>query len=598
MGQSSPSRARRGYASGLDGIRALAVIAVILYHAGVPGLRGGFVGVDLFFVVSGYLVTALLQRELDRTGRIRFGAFFRRRARRLLPALAVDADRGQRRDTRSRSRSQRRPAQPTPRSVHLLQQLDADRQGLVIRLPGRAGRADPLWSLAVEEQFYLLWPAVCIRCCHAKRSAAARRPRGGPGHCLGDRDGGDVPRRDRSDPAYEGTDTHGFGLLLGAALAFARRSSDIDPVKGRHAVPAHRTCGRGGPDRIAGRRRRCGIAERHGDGDLPGGLFVVNVAAMVLVAITVRGVGAVPTLLSLRLLRGIGPSFLRAVPVALAGAGHRRSGADPVDRTCQGGDHRPRRGVRRHRDVVALGRAPDPTTRRRRAIYARSGRRSSVGRHWSGTAEHWVGRGRLLRTGPRGRRVQRRRGTAGERVGRFARGRRGRPGRGQRGELAPPATPSPAQSTPEPSSSDPTETGQSNSVADPDRGRDHAGGDGTRDCRTRSAAMPTPPPTASRFDIRAVVRRRARPQRCTPDRQPPRRCRSRRPVHITGTQISAIGDSVMLASAPALLARFAGADIDAVVSRQIWDLGALIGPKVSRRTDAPVPRRRARHQRH
>ena len=74
---------------GLDGIRACAVLAVVLFHAGVPGVGGGFLGVDTFFVLSGYLITSLLLGERYREGRIRFGAFWVRRARRLLPALLV-----------------------------------------------------------------------------------------------------------------------------------------------------------------------------------------------------------------------------------------------------------------------------------------------------------------------------------------------------------------------------------------------------------------------------------------------------------------------------------------------------------------------------
>src|SRR4051794_14019566 len=89
MAQTRPAGRRRGYAAGLDGIRAIAVIAVIAYHAGVPALRGGFIGVDLFFVVSGYLVTSLLREERERTGRIGFGRFLMRRGRRLLPALVL-----------------------------------------------------------------------------------------------------------------------------------------------------------------------------------------------------------------------------------------------------------------------------------------------------------------------------------------------------------------------------------------------------------------------------------------------------------------------------------------------------------------------------
>ena len=67
----------------------MAVIAVLLYHGGVTALRGGFLGVDIFFVLSGYLITTLLFVEFGRTGRIELLAFWARRARRLLPALGV-----------------------------------------------------------------------------------------------------------------------------------------------------------------------------------------------------------------------------------------------------------------------------------------------------------------------------------------------------------------------------------------------------------------------------------------------------------------------------------------------------------------------------
>ena len=74
---------------GLDGVRALAIVLVLSYHL-LPGLApGGFVGVDVFLVVSGYLITALLLAEHARSGRIALGRFWRRRARRLLPALAL-----------------------------------------------------------------------------------------------------------------------------------------------------------------------------------------------------------------------------------------------------------------------------------------------------------------------------------------------------------------------------------------------------------------------------------------------------------------------------------------------------------------------------
>src|SRR3954451_17861133 len=78
-----------GYLPGLDGLRALAVLAVLLYHAGVSWLPGGFLGVDQFFVLSGFLITSLLLTEARERGRVDLRRFWLRRARRLLPAVAV-----------------------------------------------------------------------------------------------------------------------------------------------------------------------------------------------------------------------------------------------------------------------------------------------------------------------------------------------------------------------------------------------------------------------------------------------------------------------------------------------------------------------------
>src|ERR671933_2322545 len=85
MADAAPRPSFRG---DVEGLRAVAVLAVVLYHAGVPGLAGGFTGVDVFFVVSGFLITGLLVREVAATGRVQAVRFYGARARRLLPAAA------------------------------------------------------------------------------------------------------------------------------------------------------------------------------------------------------------------------------------------------------------------------------------------------------------------------------------------------------------------------------------------------------------------------------------------------------------------------------------------------------------------------------
>ena len=77
------------YIPALDGLRALAVLAVIAYHTGLPGCEGGLMGVTVFFVISGYIVTKILLVEFARTGRISFKDFYIRRAKRLLPAILL-----------------------------------------------------------------------------------------------------------------------------------------------------------------------------------------------------------------------------------------------------------------------------------------------------------------------------------------------------------------------------------------------------------------------------------------------------------------------------------------------------------------------------
>lgn len=144
----------------LEGLRGVAILLVVAYHAGVPGFTGGYVGVDVFFVLSGYLITSLLVQEIETTGRLDFIAFYARRARRLLPALAVVVL-----ATIALGYFVYSPAEQheIARSAFATEAYVGNLYFAWIRsdyLHAEA-EANPLlhtWSLSVEEQFYLFWP--------------------------------------------------------------------------------------------------------------------------------------------------------------------------------------------------------------------------------------------------------------------------------------------------------------------------------------------------------------------------------------------------------------------------------------------------------
>jgi len=156
--------ARAWHRRDIEGLRAVAVLLVVLYHCGVPFLGGGYVGVDVFFVVSGYLITSLLLREAASTGRISILGFYARRVRRLLPAALLV--------TAVTVVAAYRWLPPLRAPQVALDGLVTTVYGLNYRLAGvgidylRSDAApSPLqhfWSLAVEEQFYLLWPLLLV----------------------------------------------------------------------------------------------------------------------------------------------------------------------------------------------------------------------------------------------------------------------------------------------------------------------------------------------------------------------------------------------------------------------------------------------------
>jgi peptidoglycan/LPS O-acetylase OafA/YrhL len=206
----------------LDGLRGVAVLAVVGYHLFPHRLPGGFLGVDMFFVLSGFLITAHLVRDADGSGRPRLAQFWVRRARRILPALlavllAVTATAG---------------LLGGALEVRLRQQVLAAltfssnwyQAGVPSSYADRfeAPVLQHLWSLAVEEQFYLAWPLLLwLLLTLMRRAGSARRGQAvallgvlsvaamAAGH-LG---GASLNR------LYFGTDTHGFALLIGSAAA-------------------------------------------------------------------------------------------------------------------------------------------------------------------------------------------------------------------------------------------------------------------------------------------------------------------------------------------------------------------------------------------
>jgi peptidoglycan/LPS O-acetylase OafA/YrhL len=220
--ESAASHTRLAYLPALDGVRACAVVAVMLFHGGIPHMDGGFMGVDAFFVLSGFLITSLLIGEWRQTLSIKLGAFWARRARRLLPALllmllfvAFFA------------------SVIVPKGTYGALRLDALATLLYVsnwhfilvnsNYFNETAASSPLlhtWSLAVEEQFYVIWPLVVLAVMHFTRSLRALFAL-----CCAAviasalwmyllYDGGLNTNR-----AYLGTDTRSQCLFIGCALA-------------------------------------------------------------------------------------------------------------------------------------------------------------------------------------------------------------------------------------------------------------------------------------------------------------------------------------------------------------------------------------------
>jgi peptidoglycan/LPS O-acetylase OafA/YrhL/lysophospholipase L1-like esterase len=223
-----PVKRNQRYMPGLDGLRAIAVLAVIVFHLGFGWAPGGLLGVGIFFTLSGYLITDLLLAQLSARGRIKLGSFWLARARRLLPALFVMLA------IVTAWVTIFGPAQPDQFRkavissvfyVNNWQQIFGDVSYFARFAP--EGPLNHLWSLSVEEQFYIVWPfllLIGVKLVHERPLPSGLRPRLAlltVALAIVSSIEMAILYHPSLDPSriYYGTDTRAGGLLFGAALA-------------------------------------------------------------------------------------------------------------------------------------------------------------------------------------------------------------------------------------------------------------------------------------------------------------------------------------------------------------------------------------------
>ena len=215
------------YRPALDGLRSIAVYLVVLFHAGMAWAGGGFIGVDLFFVLSGFLVSNVILSEVDRTGRLRFGRFYSRRVRRLLPAAVTVI---------VATSALFLVIAPVTRRLPLV----ADAQSSLLYFANwnflfqqndyfaTDVEESPFlhfWSLAIEEQFYFVFPLLLLLLVRASRSRSWLLPTGLALLLLGSLASQLYWARVDVSWAYYGTDARLYQLLAGALLAVLMRAA-------------------------------------------------------------------------------------------------------------------------------------------------------------------------------------------------------------------------------------------------------------------------------------------------------------------------------------------------------------------------------------
>ncbi len=228
------SQPRITYQPALDGLRALAVGAVIAYHLGYPWAQGGFLGVDAFFVLSGFLITSLLVAERSDTGRVSLKGFWSRRARRLLPAVFImltavciyaaytipPLQLGTLRGDAFASLFYFA-------NWHFIAADQSYFAQFLAPLP-----LTHLWSLAIEEQFYLLWPVIVIGLFHVGRGTRRALWIGTIVGIIGSQIAMSVLYTDANPSrAYYGTESRVHTILIGCLLALILRARPDLPAR-------------------------------------------------------------------------------------------------------------------------------------------------------------------------------------------------------------------------------------------------------------------------------------------------------------------------------------------------------------------------------
>lgn len=230
--EQAPTRPKSRYIPALDGLRTLAVVAVVLYHLNLTWAQGGLLGVTIFFVLSGYLITRLLINEIAKTGRIDLKSFWIRRIRRLFPAVVtvVVVTCALCTVFNHVMLTKMRPdILPSLLFFNNWWQIMQD-----VSYFNALGDPSPLthfWSLAIEEQFYLIWPPLLLAMVSVHMSKPNTR-RVVLGLAAVSAVAMMVLYNPATDPSrvYYGTDTRVFSLLLGAWMAFIP-DRDLAPAR-------------------------------------------------------------------------------------------------------------------------------------------------------------------------------------------------------------------------------------------------------------------------------------------------------------------------------------------------------------------------------